>query len=295
LPQVNPMSALYCRLSAVGLSRAYIRKIALPSWWDDEAALAPSGYAHGLMLLSRHLGVELASLQDPTAAVRLRAFGACKFKKANDVSEDDLALSRVLATRAAQLAAAATPTPPAPLPASAAEIRQQILASGARWVGLRQLVDWCWEQGVPVLHFDHFPRNARWPHGFAALVDGRPVVVLCKRAKYSAWLLFILAHELGHIANRHIASNGALIDDLIDEASADIEEQQANALAVELLTGSPTKTFVAAGRWPNATDLVSVAVEPKANAVAVVRQRMVEQLDWSGLPEDSSESLVREY
>jgi IrrE N-terminal-like domain len=329
MTNANPMKALYARLSAVGLTKAFVQKTALPSWWDDEAALSPSGYVQGLLLLSRHLGVELASLQDTGAAIRLRSFGACKFKKANDVSEDDLALARVLATRAAQLAAEATANPILPLPSNAGEIRQQILDGGAPWVGLSELIDFCWASGVPVLHFDHFPRNARRPHGFAAMVNGRPVVVLCKRARHSAWLLFILAHELGHIAMGHVAQDGVLIDDHIDEASVDVEEQQANAFAIALLTGSATKTFIAAGRWPNATDLAEAAcrigrqdmvdpghivlnyahsmgpdfyavgnaalkrLEPEANAFGNIREKMSERLDWSRLPEDSSEFLMR--
>jgi len=329
LPLINPMKALYSRLSKVGFTRAYIRKTALPSWWDDEAANSPSGYAHVLLLLSRHLGVELASLQDSSAAIRLRAFGLCKFKKAGNVSEDDLALSRVMATRAAQLAAEATPKPFESLPANAGEIRQQILDGNTRWVGLRDLTRWCWDRGIPVLHFDHFPKNARRPHGFAALVQDRPVIVLCKRAKYSAWLLFILAHELGHIALGHISSDGTLIDDHIDEASTDLEEQQANAFALELLTGSATKRIIAVGRWPNASDLAEAAgqlgrsgmidpghivlnyahsmgptfyavgnaalkqLESKNHAVGIVRTEMAERLDWSRLPEDSSEFLMR--
>ena len=40
----NPMLNLYRRLQAVGLTRAYIRKIILPEWWDDQAADNPAGY-----------------------------------------------------------------------------------------------------------------------------------------------------------------------------------------------------------------------------------------------------------
>lgn len=323
------MSRLYGRLSDAGLTRHYIRSTVLPSWWDDEIALNPAGYAQGLLLLSRHLGLDLSSLQDEAAPVRLREFGSCKYKKREDVSEDDLAMCRMMAMRAAQLAAEAIELPYQSTPGSPAEIRQAILDAGAHWVGLSQLLDYCWSIGIPVLHLAHFPRNARRPDGFAARVNGRPVIVLCVQKKQPAWQLFILAHELGHIARNHIEEDGALLDDRVDEESSDAEEREANAFAIELLTGSPTRRFRASGRWPNAQQLAEEArqigrlqmidpghvilnyahsmgddfyavgnaalkrLDPHANAIKIIRATLADRLDWSRLPEDSSEFLMR--
>jgi len=182
---------------------------------------------------------------------------------------------------------------------------------------------------LPVLHLDHFPKRAKRPDGFAARVNGRPVIVLCRHAKSSAWLLFILAHELGHLALGHVPDEGTLIDQGLDENSTDVEEQQANAFAIELLTGKPKRSFVATGRWPNAEGLAKAAQEiarqsmidpghivlnyahsmgetffpvgqaalklldPRDDAVAKVRTKMAGNLDWSRLPEDSCEFLMR--
>jgi IrrE N-terminal-like domain len=325
----NPITKLYRRLGEVGLTRAYIKRTALPSWWDDDVASNPSGYAQGLLLLSRHLGLDLASMQSEDEPVRLRDFGTCKFKKRSDVSEDALALARVLATRAAQLAASAVSIPAETIPINAAEIRQQILSDDAHWVGLKQLLSYCWSIGLPVLHLDHFPTNAKRPDGFAARVNGRPVIVLCRHAKNSAWLLFILAHELGHLALGHVPNEGTLIDEKLDEGSIDVEEQQANAFAIELLTGRTSRRFISTDRWPNANALAQLAMEtgrrsmidpghivlnyahsmgktffpvaqaalkilePNDDAVARVRSKMAENLDWSRLPEDSSEFLMK--
>jgi len=267
-------------------------------------------------------------LQLEDEPIRLRDFGTCKFKKRSDVSEDDLALARVLATRAAQLAASAVSIPAVAFPVNASDIRQQILGDDAPWVGLDELLRYCWSIGLPVLHLDHFPKNAKRPDGFAARVNGRPVIVLCRHAKYSAWLLFILAHELGHLALGHVPDEGTLIDQGLDEDSVDVEEQQANAFAIELLTGHRIRRIIAADRWPNAEGLARLAqelgrqamidpghvvlnyahsmegsffpvsnaalklLEPNADAVAKVRTKMAENLDWSRLPEDSSEFLM---
>ena len=325
----NPMKSLYRRLSQVGLTRPFVTATALPEWWDDSIAAKPAGYAQLLLLLSRHLGLELRSLQEADSPIRLRDFGECKFKKRADVTEDELALARVMATRAAQLAAEAVSRPVSAIPRSGLDIRQQIIDNGRKWVGLQGLLKYCWSVGVPVLHLDHFPKNARRPDGFAAIVKGRPVIVLCRKVPYSAWLLFILAHELGHIALKHISEEGTLLDDRMDESSEDQEEQQANAFALELLTGDCDRHYVARNRWPNAEELAKQArmigrerkidpghivlnysksrgnsfwgvgmaalkiLDPQADAIGIVRKKMEEELDWSFLPEDSSEFLMK--
>src|SRR5215471_1128165 len=55
-----------------------------------------------------------------------------------------------------------------------------------------------------------------------------------KNAKHSAWLLFILAHVLGHILRGHVTRDGVLVDQEVDRTSAtDAEERAANAFALE--------------------------------------------------------------
>ncbi|MGH7170867.1 MAG: ImmA/IrrE family metallo-endopeptidase [Gemmataceae bacterium] len=326
----NPMALLYRRLSRVGLTRQFVRCTALPKWWDDEIADSPAGYAEGLLLLSRHLGLDLATLQDESTSLALRYFGPCKFKKTTGVTDDELALARAMATRAAQLAAAAMTTPLRPVPASAAEVRQHILDRGESWVGLDALVDYCWSVGIPVLHLSQFPPRIKKMHGLAAKVSGRPAIILCRNQKYTAWLLFILAHELGHLIKGHVADDGVLLDERVEEDNnLDAEETEANAFAVELLTGDARCRFHAGGHWPNASNLAQEArsigrqsridpghivlnyahamgkdffavanatlnlLEPKADAVGLIRGHMAARLDWSNLPEDSCEFLMR--
>ncbi|HEX5270463.1 MAG TPA: ImmA/IrrE family metallo-endopeptidase [Gemmataceae bacterium] len=319
---------MFARLRTVGFSRHYLTRVALPSWWDDALADNPAGYAQLLMILSRHLGLDLRSLQDDAAQPRLKDFGLCKYKKRAGTSDDDLLLSRVIATRAAQLAAAAVARPYTPLP-SAADLRLSILEY-APWVGFEHLLDYCWGAGIPVLHVNLFPTGAKRPEGFTLRVAGRPVVVLCRDEKQPSWQLFILAHELGHVACGHIPENGAILDEKVQENEPDAEEKEADRYALELLTGRPTTCINASGRWPNAGELARMAAEfgkrnavnpghvvlnyahsmkglnfypvaraalnlldPEADAVAAVRDRLAENLDWERLPEDSSEFLMR--
>ncbi|MEZ6099096.1 MAG: ImmA/IrrE family metallo-endopeptidase [Pirellulaceae bacterium] len=326
----NPMKTLYQRLRAVGFDTPYVQNMALPSWWEDSVAEAESGYQEGLLLLSRHLGLSLKSLQDSAAPLELRDFGPCNFKKTQGVTEDELAIARSICTRAAQIAAASIPTPwNGRIPADGSEIREAILSAGARWVSLSSLVDWCWNNGIPLLHVTSFPRSSRKMDGMAALVDGRPVIVLCKNVKQEAWLLFILAHELGHIVRGHVSQNGVLVDEHIAKDSTDDQETEANATAIEILTGDSDCRFSSPGRWPNAKDLADAAKEhgrihqiepghivlnysnykgpsfhalgnaalkliyPHPDATKLVHDKMAANLDWSGIPEDSSEFLMR--
>lgn len=181
-----------------------------------------------------------------------------------------------------------------------------------------------------MLHFGHgLPKGACRPDGFAARVNGRPVIVLCNGKRHPAWQLFILAHELGHIACGHVADGGMLVDEKVDSSDADGEERQANEYAAELLTGRPPRRFHATGRWPSAANLSADALAagaahqidpghvvlnyantmgpgfyavanaalkqlpPTQSAARQIHAAMAGQLDWSRLPEDSSEFLLR--
>jgi hypothetical protein len=167
-------------------------------------------------------------------------------------------------------------------------------------------------------------------HGLAAHVEGRGVVVISKDQKQPAWLLFILAHELGHIALGHCRDEGeVLVDAEIDRGSRDREEEEANRFALELLTGDDEVSVVASRRWPAADELLRFTrrvgaenhidpgflvlnyaysmgpsfwpvanaalnlMDPNPNAPALIRQKLAERLDWSRLPTEGSEFLMR--
>ena len=280
------------------------------------------------MHVSRHLGIDINTLLNPTAKLRLKDFGICKYKKQAGTTDDELLLSRVIATRAAQLAAAAMDRPYLPVP-SAGVLRETILEN-ASWVGFEQLLDWCWAAGIPVLHVNNFPTDAKKkPMGFTLRVNGRPAIVLCSEKSQPAWQLFILAHELGHLSYGHVPENGSLLDEHVHKNEPDDEEKQADTFAIELLTGRAGARIRNEGRWPKAADFAEDArrfglrnqvdpghvilncayteggdfwkianaalkmLNPAANAVGSIGKRMVAQLNWERLPEDSSEFLMR--
>lgn len=300
----------------------------MPLWWDDALWDNPVSRAEGFIHLSRHLGIDITSLQDRAATLRLKDFGVCKYKKQAGTTDDELLLARVIATRAAQLAAAAIDRPVQPVP-PAVELRAAILEQ-APWVGFQQLLDYCWFSGIPVLHVNHFPTDAKKkPMGFTLRAKGRPAIVLCLEKTQPAWQLFILAHELGHLYHGHVPANGALLDETVLGNEPDAEESQADQYAIELLTGKATACFQTEGRWPNAKTLAEQAreygernqidpghvvlncarnigggfwgianaalniLDPQADAIGAISERLAANLDWERLPEDSSEFLMR--
>jgi hypothetical protein len=322
------MTQLYSRLGSVGFPRKYLREIVLPSWWDDEIAHNPAGYTEGLLLLSRNLGIDLASMQNEAVPIGLRNLGPCKFKKSAATSDEELMLARIVATRIVDLISSAVPVPKAPLLTSATEMRQRILRAGAPWVNLASLLDYCWSVGLPVIHVSAFPPKAKKMEGLAYARSGRSVIVLCKNTQHSSGLLFILAHEIGHIMRGHINSDGVLIDEQVDRNSSDAEEKAANAFALELLTGNPqsqvfavrpvsapalAKAAYQAGvheqidpghlvlnyAYQTGSDGFAVAnaalklLEPHTDAVGLVRSRMLAHLDQTMLSEDTYEFILR--
>ncbi len=253
---INPMQAIYARLRAVGLNPKFVREVVLPDWWDDAIAENPAGYAEALGRLADALSLDLRALQDPNGVLNCRPYLATRNKARQGLREEDLAWAKCLGARAAQLACSAMALPPADVPKSAREIRAT-LGKDNRIVTFPTLLDYCWSLGIPVLRVAQFPDKAKKPDGMAARFGNRYAIVLSKNSRYSAWLLFILAHELGHIALGHLQENGVFVDDAAnwqanDEEeksspaiplTAEDEEQQANDFAIELLTGQADTTY----------------------------------------------------
>lgn len=322
----NPMKMLYSKLAAFGLPKAWVKRNLLPSWWDDEAALTPAGYAEALLHLARNAGVDVASLRSSSEpAVAARA--SVRFKRRGDADLAQLEVAKSLASQLARTVAAASPRPSA-LQASALELREQLLENRG-WIDLESLVAHCWSVGIPVLRTTNFPTGAKKPDALAVDVGGRRVIVITSGRTGAPWLLFLVAHELGHIARGHLETDSALVDTKVDRDDLDREEAEANEWAITLLSGKPGTRFRATSSWPNASELArdaqhlatqlqtdpgfivlnyahSMGREFFAVATAALNQiagtkggdatilRLArENLDWSRLGEDAAEFASR--
>lgn len=326
MPVHNEMKALYAKLAGFGFPRAYVRKNLLPSWWDDEAANTNAGFAEALLHIARTSGVDVASLRS-SDVTNLRATASVRFKKRGNADTSELEVARALATQLARTVASAS-LPSRPVPCSALDLREQLL-DARPWVDLETLVSYCWSVGIPVIRTTNFPTGTKKPDALVVDLSGRRVIVLTSGRTSAPWLLFYVAHELGHIACGHLSENSELVDADVNRDDADEEEVEANNWAVTLLSGKPDVAFRATSSWPNADGLATSArslgrkleTDPGfvvlnyaysmgssffavANAALgkmpgmkggdeVVRRLAQAKLDWSRLGEDASEFASR--
>jgi hypothetical protein len=322
---VSALQSLYARLERAGLNRKFIREVLLPDWWDDAIAEHPTGYAEARLRIVRALGLSLHQLdsEDPLGEMLDETRLRCKTRR--DTELDSIRWTIALAKRAAELAARATPKPYEPLPETASQIRDAILQEH-QWVSLDNLLVYCWQHGIPVIPLKSKPRRSKRVDGLIVRVGERPVIVLACGYRYSARLLFIVAHELGHWARGHLSDQSILAEESIAREGESHEEAEANWFAVELLTGKPDKAYWAprsltaaqlaegarmAGRrdkvdpgvvalnyaWNQGTWEVGMGalkiLEPEPKGMLLLQQRMLESLEWSRLHEEDAQLLLR--
>ena len=323
----NPFSAVLRRVAAAGFKPKFVKGDVLPPWWDDEIAAHPTGLEEGVGLLSVRLGLVPASLRDGVRA-EFAADAEPKFKTRQGVEPSDLEPLRHVATYALRLACAAAP-PARPFPSSdPAALRRHLLAGGEPCVTLDGLLRLCWSAGVPVLHVGG-PVGGKKMDGLAARFGDRYGIALCANHRPPARLLFILAHELGHVLLGHLPDDGVLIDGdgTVAATDTDAEEAEANAFAWTLLTGRADYSFYTHPRW-RAADVVKVAtlcgerdavspgvlaanhghkypgvwgaanralkdLEPDGDGPQAVRDVAAASLDWTALPDEAADYLGR--
>ena len=247
---MSRMEGLYQRLAAFGIDKRYVHAVALPKGWRDRDADAnPTLYSMAVSLLSRNLNIDIRALQNDAAPLVWEDCGSTRFKHGANLQATQLERARCLSAGVAQMVCEVMEKPPLALPVDGSNIRaslcSSIYVSGVPRVTLSALLNYCWNMEIPVLPLTRFPAGAKKPDALTGLFAGRPAIVLCKPHKQTAKILFILAHELGHIALKHIEENGLLVDEHIDSEDRDAQEEAANTFAMELLTGRPEARYQA--------------------------------------------------
>jgi len=207
--------------------------MALPAWWDDEIAHTKSGLQQAQMYFARAFHIDLVSLAQASGPVQFQETQR-KFKLSRNVTESDVSVSAHFATAIANLALVGVGAQQSTVPKDPVELRADILQKHS-CVSLSALLDWCAKANIPVLHIHKLPGKKMT--GLVVREDGRFAVVLSKKGT-PAHLLFHLAHELGHIANKHLQENGFVADEKIGGSDAgDADEKEADAYAIRLLNG----------------------------------------------------------
>lgn len=236
MTKISSMSVLYNRLAKAGLPYSFIREFGLPSWWDEEFEQDPSAPITAAGYLTKRLGLNLASLleleRDIEFSLKLQPQLKCK----NKTALTKIHAAQVMAIRAAEMVAHAYRLAPINLPRETKQIREHILSRN-EFVNLDSLLVFCLSCGIPVFHFSSFPPGTQRMDGIAVEIDGRPVIAVTSNRKSTSWLLFIVAHELGHIIHKHLKTNPLIIDTKAMSLNEDPKEIEANESAQKLLLG----------------------------------------------------------
>jgi len=183
--------------------------------------------------------------------------------------------ARSYATAVARAIAPGVTAPWIPLMRDPSDLRSLALAlsDGRDRVDFEALVEASWQLGVPVLHLPEIPVGGKKPDGMVTFVAGRPVVILLKAVKLAEWMVFILAHELGHIAMGHLGTldGAAVVDEKVSLAEegtpasgptdgGDTEEVEANAYASGVLVPGGEQITLGNPPWPVAGRLADLAL-----------------------------------
>jgi hypothetical protein len=256
-------------VNGLGLTRAQVRKL-LPSWWDPSAENMADGAAELALHLSRRLSLDLQALTEgrlvPKGAVSRLAY-----KHVSNISEVTLTSASFIASSLAHAVLASMSRSYTPLPVDLSELQDRVRELQGGMLGFDGLLALCWSCGIPVIPLTHLPVGVRKMDGAALQVRDRPVIVLAKKKLSRAWLSFILAHEMGHIACGHLRSGASIVDislqetsEYLAESSPDREEREADGFALEVLGGSEVEHEISS--WPRNAAPVELAVRAREAA-----------------------------
>ncbi|CAI3134524.1 ImmA/IrrE family metallo-endopeptidase [Acinetobacter baumannii] len=266
--KISPMQTLYTKLQSLGFPQKTIKQL-LPEWWNDDIAKTPAGLQEASLILSKYLSIRYSSLVGE--AEPCFNLPQHKFKHAKNVQEHDLNKAVALSSLAGRLTLEAYDSPLAQLESlSAQSIRETLLSRNFPWINFNILLDYCWEIGIPVIFVENLPSPKM--QGLALQLHSRPVIILTSKHKHG-YLVFHLAHELGHIILGHVTNDHWVIDEKINEHSDEDIEQAANKFALELLTASGDAAYKSQSKlYPNtlASSALSVGRDHKVDPFHIV-------------------------
>ena len=237
---INPF---YAHLKKQGFEQSYVRDAMLPDWWDDTLFENPSNLLTAQMSAAKYLGVRVNDIINENG-VKLHTRNI-RLKRGRAETPSQVVGAVTAALHAARMTASLMQKClPFTGMRSALEVRNQLLSRPECSVpNLSNLLDYCWQHGIGVVHVTRMPRvsGAKKIEGLATFIGERPVIVLCSGRSSPAWLAFHLAHELGHVMREHVKPGELPLVDIKLESilDDDTDEVEANQYAFQVLTGKP--------------------------------------------------------
>ncbi|AXV16565.1 hypothetical protein CYG48_13220 [Neorhizobium sp. SOG26] len=233
----NAEKALREELTHLGLEWRVFKDY-MPDWVDT-AFDSRAGVLQLKTFLSRNVGLDIADNGQLIGC----ELPVARFKTTRGTTHDQVIAARCVATACARLVGKMTLSPWMGMPNDPAEFRRMVLAASENgWPDLSSMLTVLWSLGIPVLYMPSLPASGRKMEGMACFVSGRPVIVLTKKVPHPDWLLFLLGHEAGHIAEGHLpmAEGEAIVDDTVDYTDdendgGDQQEREANRYSTRTL------------------------------------------------------------
>lgn len=262
----NRLNTIFGSLEAAGYPRN-LQRLLLPDWVTPDVLSDETASAEVATILAKRLGLRPTSLFSQTPHIESLRRRDTKYKRSIPNRSKNLTAATAVAVGVAETIAAACRIPFLPFPSSAQRLRQSVLTDfPGNWLGLRNLLMSCWAHGVPVVHLARIGQGVSKMDGMVVQCDDRPVIVLSKNTELWAWQLFVLAHEVAHIALGHVEPDEILIDEELGRESyamedPDLDERAADAFAIELLNGHPDATYRVSEERVNAPTLAKAAYD----------------------------------
>lgn len=287
MSHLSSMRDLYRRLDEVGFPRSYVRDRILPDWWEDDLAEDPGNRRLAELTISRTLKIPLQSLVEPSSPLSLEGAREVRFKRWQATEEARLLPAVAVARRIFELLLFSTVNLDTfRLEGSDPDTLRERILGRSQYVTLSSAVQTAWDFGVPVVHLASLPDGAKQVDGMAFCVGGRPCIALASSKRSPAWLIWHLAHEMGHVARGHLRT-GATFDIKIDFNSQLQEEREANLFAMDFVYGKENRGGFTADRHITGSKLAAYAkrIGIGEGGPETLRKALVERIDLDRLTE----------
>lgn len=232
---MSTAASLRRQLRQAGVAKKAIDAV-WPEWWSSDAESSLSATTELRYTLARRLGISPSSLFDGPLKFVWR--DDAKFKNLGTETDQDRAILTSFGVAVARAAVSGVAPSPDLRPTSAQELRRAILQS-SRYVGMGELLSFCWAFGIPVLNVTVFPLGQKRMHAMTVRVAARYSILIGRESSFPAQIAYALAHEIAHILLQHVSDSTALLEmgDPLTSAQPDDEEAEADRFALALLTG----------------------------------------------------------
>ena len=204
--------SLMRRLAKAGFKGEFARTAVLPDWWEPSCETDDRLLSDVEVRVARFLGAPLSVVRDPNAPLSTPTYSETQLRRVRDINRDRLwpAIHAALNIASAVVRSSSLPPPRIP-PADPSAWRRDIPRPQAV-LKLDDILADLWQRGVPVVHVDALPAPSF--QGIACIVEERPVS--CSSADNlddPRRLAFIIAHEIGSIANGDCTPGQPVVDE----------------------------------------------------------------------------------